>query len=233
MPARVVLVANQKGGVGKTTIASSIATGFTLQGKRVLMLDTDPQQSLSQWRNYGAGKDHEKDLPWVERWDNSVSLGEKVKKERHNYDYIFLDSASNLGFKGDEAQKIMIAALRASDDVLIPMGPSPYDVNGSADFINLIKELWVRVEAQLPRAHVVINSVRPGTTLGQEVSDYVAQMYGLPILKTSIQQREAYRQCVIDGASVFHYGDKGAIKNANDLMAELAAIFEGTDGGAA
>ena len=91
--AKVILIANQKGGVGKSTIATTLGTGLKRQGYTVLMLDADTQQSLSKWRASAEGLPHEADIPWVERWDSPL-IAEKIQKEHAHYDFIIIDSAS-------------------------------------------------------------------------------------------------------------------------------------------
>ena len=65
--AKVILIANQKGGVGKSTIATTLGTGLKRLGHAVLLLDADSQQSLFKWRASAEGLAHEQDIPWVER----------------------------------------------------------------------------------------------------------------------------------------------------------------------
>ncbi len=221
--AKVILIANQKGGVGKTTLSFTAAAGLVLRGNNVLLLDADSQRSSSNWRVNAAGTPHEKSMPWVEAWDNEM-LGAKVSKERPNFDYILLDTAGGIGHRGDMAQKILVAAIKAADHIVIPMGPSPLDVDGSEDFIQLVKEIWARFGEKKPTAHIVINGVRPGTVLSSDVSRYVMEKYSLPVLETQIQMREAYRQGIPAGATIFQIGDKGSVKNANAFVDELLAI---------
>ena len=91
--AKVILIANQKGGVGKSTIATTLGTGLKRLGHAVLLLDADSQQSLFKWRASAEGLAHEQDIPWVERWDSPL-IAEKIKKEKKNYDFIIIESRS-------------------------------------------------------------------------------------------------------------------------------------------
>lgn len=220
-----VLIANNKGGVGKSTLSVTIATALKMRGFRVLLIDADPQQSVSRWRMAAAGEGHEKDLPWVERVDNPM-IGEKIKMERVNYDFIITDTASNIGFAGDVAQKILLAALKQADHVIVPIGASPLDVDGSEDLFTLLKDIWERREDRKPPAYVVINAVKAGTSLGKDVGDYVREMYAVPVLKTVITQREAYKQCFFRGQTVFHMGDKRIAADANNLVDEILDMIK-------
>lgn len=228
----VILIANQKGGVGKSTIATTLGTGLKARGHEVLMLDADSQQSLAKWRASAEGLAHEQDIPWVERWDSPLII-EKIKKERDRYDFIIVDSASNLGQKGDATQKIILGAIKSADLVLTPIGPSPFDVDGSDDFVSLLKDIWERFGEEKPPMYFVINGVQSGTTLGREVSEYVAATYQLPVMNTKLQFRQAYRQCMFDGSSVFHVGDTPTKNNANDFVEEVLALCQGSSTGVA
>lgn len=221
-----LLVANNKGGVGKSTLSVTIATALKMRGFRVLLIDADPQQSVSRWRMAAVDEAHEKDLPWVERVD-SVLIGEKIKMERENFDFIITDTASNIGFAGDVAQKILLSALKNVDHVLVPIGASPLDVDGSEDLFNLLRDIWERRDEKNPPAYVVINAVKAGTSLGKEVSNYVREQYAVPVFETVITQREAYKQCFFKGATVFHMGDKKIATDANNLVDEILATISG------
>lgn len=218
-----LLVANNKGGVGKSTLSVTIATALKRRGFKVLLLDADPQQSVGKWRLAAEGESHEGDLPWVERVDSPL-VGEKIKRERENYDFIITDTGSNIGFAGDVSQKIILGALKNADLVVVPIGPSPLDVDGSEDMFNLIRDIWERRDAQEPPAAVVINGVKPNTSLGKEVGDYVKQVYDVPVFKTQITQREAFKACFFKGATVFHMGDRKLAADADAFVDEILAL---------
>ena len=222
--AKVILIANQKGGVGKSTIATTLGTGLKRLGHAVLLLDADSQQSLFKWRASAEGLAHEQDIPWVERWDSPL-IAEKIKKEKKNYDFIIIDSASNLGQKGDATQKIILGAIKSADLILTPVGPSPFDVDGTEDFINLLRDIWERFGEQKPPVYFLINGVQVGTTLGREVGEYVASTYQLPVLNVKLQMRQAYRQCIFDGSSIFHLGDAQSKANASAFIDEILGLF--------
>ena len=183
--AKSVLVANNKGGVGKSTLTVTIAVGLMRQGYKVLVIDADPQQSVGRWRLAASGEEHEKDLPWVERVDTPM-VGEKIQLERGNYDYIITDTASNIGFKGDVAQKILISAIKNADHIIVPIGASPLDVDGSEDLFDVLKDIWERRDGRYPPATVVINAVKPGTSLGRDVGAHVAERFDVPVMETII-----------------------------------------------
>ena len=144
---------------------------------------------------------------------------------RELYDFIIIDSASNLGQKGDATQKIILGAIKSADLILTPVGPSPFDVDGTEDFINLLRDIWERFGEQKPPVYFLINGVQVGTTLGREVGEYVASTYQLPVLNVKLQMRQAYRQCIFDGSSIFHLGDAQSKANASAFIDEILGLF--------
>lgn len=218
-----ILIANNKGGVGKSTLAVTLAVGLKRLGKRVLLIDADYQQSLGKWRQAAVDSPHEDTLPWVERVDSPM-VGEKIRIERSNYDYIITDTASNIGFAGDVAQKIILAAIKQADHILIPIGPSPLDVDGSEDLFDTLRDIWERRDARLPPASVIINAVKPGTTLGKQVGEYVSSTYDVPVLKTSVSQREAYKKAFFGGKTIYQMDDEKLMEEADMLIQEVIEI---------
>lgn len=218
-----ILIANNKGGVGKSTLAVTLAVGLKRMGKRVLLIDADSQQSLGKWRQAAVDAPHEGSLPWVERVDSPM-VGEKIRIERPNYDFIITDTASNIGFAGDVAQKITMAAIKNADHILIPIGPSPLDVDGSEDMFDVLRDIWERREARTPPASVIINAVKPGTTLGQQVGDYVTATYDVPVLQSVVSQREAFKKAFFGGKTIYHLDDQKLMEEADRLVLEIIEL---------
>ncbi len=220
-----LMIGNNKGGVGKSTIAATLAVGLVRRGFKVLVLDADSQQSLGKWRmaamDSETGADKKADaLPWVERAD-SLLIGEKIKMERPNYDYLIVDTASNIGFAGDMAQKVLLTALKQADHVFIPIGPSILDVDGSDDFVSLLRDIWERRDTKTPHAAVIINAIKKNTTLGREVGDYVKQEFDLDVLTHSLGHREAYKRAFFGGGTVYAENDQRIIAEADALVDEI------------
>ena len=78
---------------------------------------------------------------------------------------------------------------------------------------------------KLSPVYFLINGVQVGTTLGREVGEYVASTYQLPVLNVKLQMRQAYRQCIFDGSSIFHLGDAQSKANASAFIDEILGLF--------
>lgn len=120
-----IAVLNQKGGSGKTTIATHLARAWQLAGLDVLLVDSDPQGSARDW---AAVREDQPvpvvgiDRPTIER--DLRALGHKQR--------IVIDGAP-------QAADLAASAIKAADLVLIPVQPSPYDIWAAADLVELIK----------------------------------------------------------------------------------------------
>ena len=121
MAARVITIAQQKGGAGKTTLAAHLAVAWHELGEKVALVDIDPQGSLSQWfalREAHLGKGNTGiGLTQITGWRASAEI-DRLKRD---HSLIVVDSPPH-------AQTDAKIAVRAANLVVIPVQPSPLDV---------------------------------------------------------------------------------------------------------
>jgi len=122
----VVSILNQKGGSGKTTLSTNIAHALKLQGKKVLLVDGDPQGSCRDWN---AASDAS--IVPVVGLDRET-LAKDLDAVKAGHDWIIIDGAPQIA-------KLAASAIKASDVILIPVQPSPYDIWATSDLVDLIK----------------------------------------------------------------------------------------------
>src|SRR5215469_7836531 len=135
----VVAVLNQKGGVGKTTLATNLARALHLEGAKVLLVDSDPQGSARDW--HAAGQ-----LVNVVGLDRPT-LDKDLKAVGGGYDWLIIDGAP-------QAHNLTVAAIKAAGVILIPVQPSPYDIWGTSDVVDLVKQRQEVTDGE-PRAAMV------------------------------------------------------------------------------
>lgn len=200
----IVSFLNPKGGSGKTTLSINLARAFHDRGLKVLLVDSDPQGSASDWH--------------AAREDNPVPLVAFGKPENLRglpgiaapYDVALIDGAAKL-------ESMIAAAVKVSDLVVIPVQPSPFDIWAAGDLVELVKARQEVMNGR-PKAVFVVSRAVKGTRLGQEVTAALAE-FGLPMLEAGTVQRQVFPQTAADGLTVFDSGNA-------DAKAEVAAIAD-------
>ena len=131
-------------------------------------------------------------------------------------DYVIIDGAP-------QAADLAISAIKASDIIIIPVQPSPYDIWATSDLVDLVKQRIEMTDGKLKAAFVVSRTIK-GTKIGKEISVALSD-YGLPVLETSITQRVIYPTSASVGSSVLDEEPSGeASKEINNLINEILSI---------
>lgn len=172
----VISLLNQKGGVGKTTISTHLATALHLAGHSVTLIDTDPQGSSRDWA--AVRDDHPFPVVGIDR-----PTIERDIKALAPADFYIIDGAPRIS-------ELAVSAIKASDFVLIPVQPSPWDIWATADLVELVKTRISITDGKLQAAFVVSRQIT-GSNLGKEI-DALLDGYGLPVMLTRIFQRVDY-----------------------------------------
>lgn len=212
----VVAFLNQKGGSGKTTASTNTADGLHRLGKKVMLVDLDPQGSAGYWRDQRETIEGENLFPVVGMGKNVAT---DLSRMKHDYDYVIIDGAAIVS-------ELTAAAVRAADIVIIPVQPSPYDVRAAADVVELVK-LRQEVTDGKPRCAFLISRLIQNTNIGEEVLGVLAG-FEFPILKTATVQRVVYASLVKDGKSVFELPEKDPARIEFDkLITDLTEFSNG------
>lgn len=183
----IVAFLNQKGGVGKTTLATHVAGELALRGQQVILLDADPQGSSLDWTQRRS----QQGLP---RLFSAVGLARETLHQEapelaRRCDHIVIDGPPRIAV-------LARSALLAADRVLVPVQPSPYDLWASAEMVALIREAQV-FRPQLAAAFV-INRHIVRTVIGREARGALAEQ-PLPSLRAEIHQRIVFADSVAAG----------------------------------
>ena len=202
----IITFSNQKGGVGKTTLCYNIASLFAKDGKKVLVIDGDPQGNLTQ--SFGSEPQcetllfyHEeltrfepekvrknlflagttRDLSIVEGKDFVVVyfLNDQLTKRKKEYDYIIIDAPPSLG-------KLSISILNATQYVIIPVLASPYSVIGVLETLKLMKKVRKRMNPNLHLLGIVFNKLKPRINFYHEIVNAVDEIEHHMLFETVI-----------------------------------------------
>ncbi len=203
----IISLLNQKGGVGKTTLAIHLAVALAKKKKRVLLVDADPQGSAMDW---SANRESETSLPVIGL--PKATLHKELPKMESDYDFIIIDGSPRV-------YDVARSALMASNIVLIPVQPSPYDVWAAKEIVDLLEDIKPFKE-NLKNAFV-INRKIVNTAIGRDVNEALAD-YHLPVLKSQISQRVGFAESAAIGQTVLETEPNSlASKEINALVKEI------------
>uniref|UniRef100_C5CWH0 Cobyrinic acid ac-diamide synthase n=1 Tax=Variovorax paradoxus (strain S110) TaxID=543728 RepID=C5CWH0_VARPS len=186
-PGKVIALLNQKGGAGKTTLATHLAGELAMQGQRVTLLDADPQGSALDWaqRRLQNGQKRLYGVFGLAR----DSLHQEAPQIALEADHVVIDGPPRVA-------ALARSALLAADLVLIPVQPSAYDVWASHEMVQLVIE--ARVFRPQLRAAFVINRRVVGTVIGREARAALADQ-PFAALCAEISQRIVFADSVAAG----------------------------------
>jgi chromosome partitioning protein len=208
---KVIAILNQKGGVGKTTLAVHLATALARNNRRVLLLDADPQGSALDW---AAARHGDPLFPVVGLPKSSIH--KELPALATNYEIVIIDGPPRV-------YDVARSAIMASDLVLVPVQPSPYDVWAAKEIIDLLNEAAVYKPA-LQKAFV-INRKIVNTAIGRDVADALSA-YPIPVLETSVCQRVAFAESATQGLTVYELDPEMlAAQEMNALAEEVQGLL--------
>jgi len=201
---KVISILNQKGGTGKTTLATNLAYSFAIENKKVLLVDSDPQGSSLDWAEANEGK-----------FVTVIGLATKnlpveLKALKNSFDWVIIDGAP-------QTKDLAVAGIVSADFVLIPVQPSPYDIWACEDIVELIRHRQ-EISNGKPSCAFVVTRVIQNTRMSKECFTYLDK-FGFPVLKNHTCQRILYAESAKGGGTVFE-------ETLNPAMREILAIKE-------
>jgi chromosome partitioning protein len=185
----IISIVNQKGGVGKTTLAVNLGGMIQAAGKKILLVDTDPQGSLVQWRSVNP-----QSLVRVSHYPKPLSRRQAQALEK-KADVIIIDSPPAL-------EKTTVANVQVSRLVIVPVSPSPLDIWAANDTVNLIRNIMIRTKGMTAR--LLVYRKIPGTRIGAEAREAL-KAYPFKVYKTEITQKIAAVEAMISGQTLTEF----------------------------
>ncbi len=183
----IVAVLNQKGGVGKTTIALHLAGEWVGRGLRVTLVDADPQGSALDWSQQRSHQGLPRSFGVVGLARDT--LHREAPELARDADYVVIDGPPRVA-------GLMRSALLAADLVLMPVQPSPFDGWASAEKLALLTE--ARIYLPDLSARFVLNRCATRTIIARETAETLAD-HEPPVLTTTIGQRVVFADAAQTG----------------------------------
>ena len=203
----IVGVLNQKGGVGKTTLSVNLAACLARTGARVLLIDADPQGSALDWAAARQG-----DPLFSVVGFPRATIHKEIAQLGQGYDHIIIDGPPRV-------TDLARSAIMASDIVVIPVQPSPYDIWAAEEVVKLITE--ARVYKENIKSVFVVNRKITNTAIGRDVREALAA-YPIHVLNASIAQRVVFAEAAAQGQAIFEIEPTGpAVAEMEAVAAEL------------
>ena len=203
----IVGVLNQKGGVGKTTLSVNLAACLARTGARVLLIDADPQGSSLDWAAARQGEP----LFSVVGFPRAT-IHKEIAQLGLGYDHIIIDGPPRV-------TALARSAIMASDIVVIPVQPSPYDIWAAEEVVKLITE--ARVYKENIKSVFVVNRKITNTAIGRDVREALAA-YPIHVLDASVAQRVVFAEAAAQGQAIFEIDPTGpAVAEMEAVAAEL------------
>jgi chromosome partitioning protein len=206
----IIAIVGQKGGSGKTTIATNIAAEWVERGQRVLLVDADPQGSVRTWGEVAGQGNHP--VPTIVAMGASMHRPDQLPALSVAYDLVVIDSPPRHG-------DIQRSALMIADMVILPCGPSAMDVWALAESLEELERAQ-QIRPELKGAIIITRKISR-TAIGSNARNALMESQ-VPLLKTELGFRVAYQEAPAAGMGVTRYETRGtAASEIRELVDEL------------
>jgi len=216
----VIVIGGEKGGTGKSTILSNIVVARAMSGKQVLIVDTDPQCSITGWAAIREESDIKPSISCIALRVNKGNVDEftkKIESLAQKYDDIFIDTG------GRDSVELRISMVLA-DMMLSPTQASQYDL-WSLETLDNLTERAIKSNPKL-KAYAVINRAptNPSIKEIQEAKEVIQTFNIIKVLDISIKDRISHRKSIREGLSIAEYKPLD-IKAKSEIIALYQELF--------
>jgi chromosome partitioning protein len=206
----VYVFAGQKGGTGKTTLAIATAAELAARGRKVLLVDADPQGTARTWADVASEAGHP--TPTTVAMTANMHQAGQLDELAKGFDVVVVDTPPRHG-------DTMRSALMVADVAVLPCGPSGPDAWALASSLELVTQ--ARTVRPALRACVTLTRKMARTAIGKNAREVLGGC-GLPVLVTETHYRVAYQEAVTVGQGIGQYAPgTPAADEVRDLVDEL------------
>lgn len=208
----IISLIGQKGGVGKSTLATCLAAEYHLRGATTLLVDADPQGSVRTWGDVAAEAGQAG--PTIVSMGSGLHKPDQLPALAQNFDVTVIDCPPRLG-------DIQRAAMMVSNLAVLPCGPQPSEVWALAATLEIVEEARM-LRPDLVAAIVVTR--RRHTSLGRTIRESLTAT-GLPVLRSALGLRSDFEEAMGSGMGVTSYAPNGkAADEVRDVLRELEEL---------
>jgi len=212
----IIGVLNQKGGVGKTTMSVNIAAELARRGDRVLLIDADSQGSSLDWAAARSNAGAEPIFTCIGL--PRATIHKEICRLSEDYDHVIIDGVPR-------HSDIAKSAIMASDLVVIPIQPSPFDVWSASDVVDLIQE--AQIYKPTLKANFILNRIIKGTIIGRSLEDAL-QSHPFTPLENRTHQRIIFAEAATNGLTL-HEADGARGKATMEVSCVVDEILQGCE----
>lgn len=206
----IITVTNQKGGVGKTTIALNLALKFHAEGEKALLVDADPQASSMTFREIRGENEALSNLSVIA--NTSKTVDRDLVPVAESFDYVVIDS-------GGRDSQVFRASISLATVVVVPIVPGTMELWGTDKTFDILDE--ASVFNKKLKVFAVLNMVKQGTKIEKELlslEEELEKRHNLRFLKSSLSDRVAFKYAIAQGKAVWEMsGDDRDIKAINEV----------------
>jgi len=212
----ISLLAGSKGGTGKTTLATNLAVEASARGKQILLLDADPQGSVSAWIEQRSEVCAYPIIHSVQKYGRGIA-NEVSRNLAKRYDHIIIDTG------GHDSIEMRMAGLCANQ-VIIPIQPSQFDVWTIKHMMKILDE-WHLLNPELSGAFVINRAPTNYKAKSlKEIRDLLADE-NIPTLQTVVYERDIYKRAAKNGKGVVEMHSEDNKKACNEIKDLFSEIF--------